>query len=64
LWLVPATGFIGAAICVVTRQPWWPPLAAASAVISTALVVVWWNDALFGLVPNLVVLAVVLSGRR
>lgn len=59
LWLVPAVGFIGAAIGVLARQAWWPPLALASTIISTGLVLLWWNDALAGMVPNLVVLGVV-----
>jgi len=64
LWLVPAIGFIGSAIGVVTRQPWWPRLALASAVISTGLVVVWWADALVGLVPNVIVLVVAIAALR
>ncbi len=57
LWLVPAIGFIGSAIGVAARQAWWPPLALASAAISTGLVVLWWDDALVGLVPNVIAAA-------
>lgn len=64
LWLVPAIGFIGAAMGVITRQPWWPALGLASAVLSTALVVLWWDDALFGAIPNLIVIALVLWRRH
>ena len=64
LWLVAAIGFFAAAIGWITRSAWWRPLAAASAVISTALIVLWWTDAMVGMIPNLIVFAILIWSQR
>lgn len=58
MWLVAFIGFAATAIGVVADQGWWQALAAASTVISIMLVVLWWDDAKFGILPNLAIIGV------
>jgi len=64
VWLAAGAGFLLAGVAVLMRQSWWLPVAAATAVLSTILVVLWWNDAAFGVVPNVVVFALIFLGMR
>jgi hypothetical protein len=62
LWLATAIAFVAAGIGVLTVQPWWRAVAIVVAGVSFGLCVLAWPDAPIGVVLNLVLLALLLSG--
>jgi uncharacterized protein DUF6544 len=62
LWFVSALLFLAAAGSLfITARAWWA-IAACALVVSVAVIFTSWNDAKFGLLPNLVVLAATVFG--
>ena len=64
LWLAVAIAFVASGIGVLTVQPWWRAVAVVGAGVSLGLCVLSWPDAPFGVVLNLVILALLLSGTE
>jgi hypothetical protein len=61
LWLLAAIGFCTVAAGVLADRSWWAPLTWAFLVGSTALVALAWPAARVGLLPNLLILAALLT---
>ena len=58
LWIVPAVGFILAAVAILAGWGWWQPLLIGVTLFSLLLTVLDWRIAYAGVVVNLVILAV------
>jgi hypothetical protein len=63
-WLAAFLILLIAGIGVFTRQSWWRLWAIVGVVVSQAVIVIWWADAATGTIPNLLVIAAVVSSRR
>lgn len=57
LWLIAAVLFVAALVLYYFSDFWFIPATAAS-FISIALIITAWNDARFGMIPNVVILIV------
>lgn len=64
LWLVPALGFVVAAVGLWLGATWWQPLLLTVTLFSLVLTVLDWNIAFAGAVVNLVILALLWLGPR
>lgn len=64
LWGLAAVGFVMAGIAVFALLPWWRTLTLVVATLSSVLTVLGLPDSPFGVVLNVVVLALVLTGWR
>jgi len=58
LWVVPAIGFILAAIAILAGWSWWPPLLIGITLFSLLLTILDLRVAYAGIVVNLAILAV------
>lgn len=58
LWIVPAVGFILAAVAMVSGWSWWQPLLIGVTLFLLMLTLLDWRVAYAGVVVNLVILAV------
>ena len=58
IWLLPLIGFVFAGIGVIQEADWARTVIIVSTVLSTILSLIWVKAAPFGLVANLVVIAV------
>jgi hypothetical protein len=58
LWVVPAVGFILAAVAMLAGWSWWPPVLIGVTLFSLLLTVLDWRVAYAGVVVNLVILGV------
>jgi len=59
LWVVPAIGFVAAAIALLTGWTWWVPALLASSAISLVLVTLDWGNAYIGGILDVVIIAAV-----
>jgi hypothetical protein len=59
LWVLPAIGFVAAAIALLTGWTWWVPALLASSSISLVLVTLDWGNAYIGGILDVVILAAV-----
>lgn len=57
LWVVPAVGFILAAVAMLAGWSWWPPVLIGVTLFSLLLTALDWRVAYAGIVVNLVILA-------
>jgi hypothetical protein len=57
LWLAAALLFAVTAVLVLLNKEWWWMPAIAAILLSQALVVLWWQDAKFGTIANVIILA-------
>ncbi|MCE7986973.1 MAG: ABC transporter permease [Caldilinea sp. CFX5] len=64
LWLVPALGFVVAAVGLSLGAPWWQPLLLTVTLFSLVLTALDWNIAFAGVVVNLIILALLWLGPR
>ncbi|MDJ0925590.1 MAG: hypothetical protein QNJ77_13610 [Acidimicrobiia bacterium] len=60
IWLIPLAGFVVAGIGVIQEADWALTAIIASTVLSTILSLIWVKAAPFGLVANLIIIAVLL----
>lgn len=60
IWLLPLIGFVVGGIGVIQEADWALGVIVASTVLSTILSLIWVKAAPFGLVANLIVIAVLL----
>lgn len=58
LWVVPAVGFIVAAVAILAGWSWWQPVLIGVTFVSLLLTILDWRVAYAGVVVNLVILAV------
>ena len=58
LWVVPAVGFILAAVAMLAGWSWWQPALIGVTLFSLLLTILDWRVAYAGVVVNLVILAV------
>jgi hypothetical protein len=61
-WLLTFIVFLIAAIAYISKQNWWCILAIAAILLSTILIISVWQDAKFGMIPNVIILLVVIIG--
>jgi len=57
LWLAVAVIFLAAAAALAMSNAWWRIAAAVAAILSLLLFLMWWNDAPFGAVIDIAILA-------
>ena len=60
IWLIGLVGFVVAGIGVVNETDWALTAIVAATILSTILSLIWVKSAPFGLVANLIVIAVIL----
>lgn len=60
LWLLAALLFVVTAAALAMKQRWWWATAIAAALLSQLLIFTAWQDAMFGSIANLIILAVAL----
>ena len=63
-WLVLSLLFVVAAGVALMRPTWWQPFVYMAVGFSTALCVVGWPDARLGLVANVVIVLILVTGVR
>ncbi len=61
LWFVAFLLFALTGEALLTEYPYWHWLSVAAVVLSAALIITVWNDAKFGVIPNLIIAFVTLS---
>ena len=64
LWVLPAGGFVLAAIALLAGWPWWNPVLVAAALLSIALILFDWSNAFRGAVVDVAILLAALIGPR
>jgi hypothetical protein len=64
LWLAAALAFLVIALGLHGRASWWYPTVLPIVAASIALCVLGWPDARFGLVANVVIIALLLIATR
>ena len=57
LWLAAAMLFAASATTLLIGKNWWWPIAAVSLVVSQVLIIMFWQDAKFGTIANILILA-------
>lgn len=62
LWIVPAIGFVAAAIAMTAGWSWWRDVVVGAALLSLALTSLDWTNAFMGAVTDAAILALVWSG--
>jgi hypothetical protein len=62
LWVVPALGFVLAALALAMGWDWWKPLVVGMALVSLVLTVLDWSVAYAGAITNAVILGLALLG--
>ena len=61
LWLLACVLFLAAGMAFLTKTGWWYLVAMTAAVLSTFLIISVWQDAKFGIIPNILILAVAVA---
>ena len=56
-WLIAALSFVAAGVGLIRQTSWWPLAAGIALVVSTTMTLLWHNDAVVGLVLNIILLA-------
>jgi hypothetical protein len=64
LWLIPAIGFVVAAIALLAHWAWWQPLLMGVTLVSLVLTLLDSSTAYAGVVINIVILAVLILIAR
>ena len=60
VWLAPLAGFVAAGLGVIQEADWAVAAIVASTVLSTVLSLIWVKAAPFGLIANIIIIAVLL----
>jgi hypothetical protein len=64
LWAVAAVGFVAAAVALIAGWSWWQPVLIGVTLFSLVLTALDWGVAYAGVIINIIILAVVLTGPR
>ena len=64
LWLVATLGWVAAGLGLIFLVPWWQGLTIAVALFSSALCILGLPEAKYGLLINLIVIALLFLGGR
>jgi prepilin signal peptidase PulO-like enzyme (type II secretory pathway) len=62
VWLLVGLLFVLAAVLSITQKDFWSYFALIAAVLSQILIILNWQDAKFGTIPNILILAVIIIG--
>jgi hypothetical protein len=62
LWLLAGLLFVLVVVFSITQKDFWSYFALVAAVLSQILIILNWQDAKFGTIPNILILAVVIIG--
>ena len=62
LWLLACALFVAAGIALLAKADWWHFIAFAAVLLSTVLIINIWNDAKFGTIVNIIILAAAITG--
>jgi CHASE2 domain-containing sensor protein len=62
LWLLSAILFFSVGILYLSNKDWWWIPGIFAIILSLFLIVVFWQDAKFGIIPNIIILAAVVIG--
>lgn len=57
LWILPAVGFVAAAVALLAGWEWWRPLLEGVALLSLALAGLDWSNALGGAIVDMAILS-------
>jgi len=63
LWILPAIGFVAAALGLLEGWSWWGVALLAATIVSTVLTVLDWNVAFMGAIVNVAIVGAVLWFR-
>jgi hypothetical protein len=64
LWILPAVGFVAAALALFAGWMWWKPVLVGVALVSLALTALDWSSAFMGAIVDIVILGLVLLAPR
>ena len=64
LWVLPALGFVVAAVALIAGFTWWNPVLVAITLVSLSLTVLDWSNAFRGAIVDAAILALILVGSR
>jgi hypothetical protein len=64
LWILPALGFVFAAVALAAGQEWWWPVLLMTTLLSLALTSLDWNVAFAGAIVNVAILALLWLAPR
>ena len=64
LWVLPAIGFVAAALAILAGWEWWQPVLVAVTLLSLTLTAVDWSTAFLGTIIDIAILALVPLGPR
>ncbi len=62
LWLISALLFITAVVIFLLNKDWWWMIAVPALVLSQVLIILYWQDAKFGTIANVIILAGIVIG--
>ena len=64
LWVLPATGFVAAALALLAGWEWWKPVLVGVTLLSLVLTALDWSNAFMGAIVDIAILALVPLGPR
>jgi hypothetical protein len=64
LWVLPAVGFVVAAVALLAGRAWWNPLLVVVTLVSLVLTVLDWSNAFRGALVDIAILALIFFGSR
>jgi hypothetical protein len=64
LWVLPAVGFVVAAVALLAGRAWWNPVLVAVTLVSLVLTALDWTNAFRGTVVDVAILALIFFGSR
>jgi hypothetical protein len=64
LWVLPAVGFVVAAVALLAGWAWWNPVLVAVTLVSLVLTVLDWSNAFRGVVVDVAILALIFFSSR
>ena len=64
MWVLPAVGFVAAAVALLAGWAWWNSVLIGVTLISLALTILDWSNAFRGAVIDVAILALILAGPQ
>jgi len=64
LWVLPAIGFVAAALALLAGWEWWKPVLVGVTLLSLVLTALDWSNAFMGAIVDIAILALVSPGPR
>lgn len=64
LWLIAALLFIAGAVIFLLKNDWWWMITATALLLSELLIIMYWQDAKYGTIANVIILAGIVWNNR